>query len=454
MSTTMTLKETDVETSEKRGKYTVSIIGCGQAGLSTACLFADAGFKVIGVDSDLYVINLIKRGKAPFIEPRFTQLIKKHLKAERLKVTNQAKEAVSASEIVIFSVPPSIDQKGKPDYSQVEKACKEMGIGLRSGSLVIVESNLGPGETETLLKETLEKTSGLRAGADFGLAYSSISALSQHTFQDIVTRPRVVGAINEQSLRAACLILSLITKAGISRVANIKTAEAISLFENVYRDVNHAMANEFAHFCEKAGIDFFESQKVLNTYPSCYMPIPEITSRYSSSASYLLFEEAENIDVELRLATLARKINQEMLNRAVRLTRDVLRSCGKTIRRARISVLGISGRPNAKEINQFFAKDLVTALSKNGARVRVYDPFFSPKELTVLDYEAGETLGKSVEGADCLLVVVGHDRFRRLNLRRIKFLVRKPAAIVDFSNIIDPDKARNEGFIYRGFGRR
>jgi len=453
MSTAMTWKETDVDNPEKREKYTISVIGCGKTGLWTACLFADAGFKTVGVDFNPYIISLIKKGKAPFAEEWLSKLIKKHVKRERLTVTNKLKEAVSKSDVIIFAVSTPIDQKKKPDYSHMEKACKEIGMGLRSGSLVIVESAVGPGVTETFFKESLEKASGLKAGTDFGLAYSPISALSHYTFQDVATRPKVVGALNEQSMRVACLVLSLITKAEIIRVRNIKTAEAINLFESVYEDVNNALANELAHFCEKAGIDFLESQKAISTSLSCSMPIPDVTTGYFSPEPYLLFEEAENTDAELRLATQARKINEEMLNRTVHLTRDALRSCGKTVRRARISVLGVSGRANVKEVNHFFARNLVTTLSKNGARVHVYDPFFSPKELAELDYQFERTLGKSVEGTDCLLIVVGHDRFKRLNLRRIKFLVRKPAAIVDVCNVIDPNYARKEGFTYRGLGR-
>jgi nucleotide sugar dehydrogenase len=254
-------------------------------------------------------------------------------------------------------------------------------------------------------------------------------------------------------LRAACLVLGLTTKAEIIKVKNIKTAEAINLFESVYKDVNHALANEFAHFCERTGIDFFESQKAISISQPYSIPVPDVTTGYFSPEPYILFEEAENTEAELRLATQARKINEEMLNHTIHLTRDALRSCGKTVRRARISVLGVSGRANVKEVSHFFARNLVTTLSKNGARVRVYDPFFLPKELAELDYQVEKTLGKSVEGADCLLIIVGHDRFKRLNLRRIKFLVRKPAAIVDVCNVIDPNNARKEGFTYRGVGR-
>jgi len=453
MSMMMTLKEEDIDTPEKRGKFTISVIGCGRMGLPTACLFAEAGFKVIGADANPSVIDLLRRGRVPFVEPGLKALIKRHIEEGGLTATNDAKEAASASDVIVFVVPTPIGPKKEPDYSYVEKACKEVGMGLRSGSLVIFESTMGPGVTETLVKETLENVSGLKAGIDFGLAYSPIRASSGRVLQDITAYPRVVAAINEQSLRAACLILSTIIKAEMIKVRDIKTAEAIKLFENVYRDVNIALANEFARFCEKARIDFIEVQKAANTQPYCHLLVPGIVSGHILTNSYLLIEEAENVNVKPRMVTLARKTNDEMLNHALHLTRDALQQCGKTMRRAKISVLGVSYRPNIKEARGSSIRELVKKLGKKGATVRVYDPLFSHKELEELDYPAERTLTKTVEGVDCLLIAVGHSRFRRLNLRRIKFLVKKPAAIVDMGHVIDPAKAEKEGFVYRGVGR-
>jgi UDP-glucose 6-dehydrogenase len=106
-----------------------------------------------------------------------------------------------------------------------------------------------------------------------------------------------------------------------------------------------------------------------------------------------------------------------------------------------------------KELDQSFVKHLVTALVRNGARVCVYDSLISHKKLTELDYPVEKTLRKAVEGADCLIFTVGRDRFKRLSLVSIKFLVRKPAAIVDLAHAFNPTDARKAGFAYRGLGR-
>lgn len=449
----MALKEEDLDVPEKREKYTVSVVGCGRMGLPTACLFAEAGFKVLCADVNPQVVNSINQGKAPFSEPGMDALIKKHVEEGRLKATNDNKEVASLSDIILLVLPTLVDEKKKPDYGPFEKVCKEVGMGLRSGSLIIVESTTGPGITETLIKEGLEKASGLRAGVDFGLAHSPIRASPGRVLRDIATYPKVVGAINERSLDVACLVLGTVTKGGMVRVRDLKTAEAVKLFENVQRDVDLALTNELALLCEKNGIDFIEAAKAANTQPYSHLLSPGLVSGHIPKDPYILIDEAENVNARLRMALLARKINDEMLKHTLRLTEEALRRCGKTLRRAKIPVLGVSYRPNVKNPQGTSARELVNMLSSRGAKVLVYDPFFSYNELMDMGYPTERTLAKIVEGADCLIIAVGHDKLRRLNLKRIKFSFRSPAAIVDMGHVIDPTKAVKEGFVYRGVGR-
>jgi len=450
----MKLAREDIDSPEKREKYTVSVVGCGQACLLTACLFAEAGFKVIGVDMDQRIVNLMKTGRPLFTEPQLEALIKKHVREGRFTATTDCRNSASISDIIIFMVPTPVDRRKKPDYSYVEKACRKVGMSLRSGTLVIFQSTVGPGVTETLVKETLENASGLKVGIDFGLAYSPIHAASEQFLEDVTKQARVVGAINQQSLKVARLVLETITKGEIVTVKNMRTAEAVKLFENTCLDVNVALANEFARFCEKAGIDFLEAQNATNTQAHCYLQVPRIAGGgHTSKDPYLLAAEAEEVNVKLRMLTLARKINDETLTHTLHLAKDALRSCGKTLRRAKISVLGVSSCPNMKESRGSPAKKLLSALRRRGSLVQVYDPLYTHKELLKMGYPAKTTLTKTVEGMDCIIIAVGHDRFKRLNLGRIKIFVKKPAAIVDMGHVIDPDKAEKEGFVYRGVGR-
>jgi UDP-N-acetyl-D-mannosaminuronate dehydrogenase len=247
--------------------------------------------------------------------------------------------------------------------------------------------------------------------------------------------------------------LKSLSKSQIIQVKNIKTAEAIGMFESIHKDVNHALSLELARFCEKAGVDFAECQKAMSAHLSLSLPTSNVASRYFSAEPYLLFEEAENSGSLLRLVTQARKINEEMLKQTVHMTKEALKSCSKVFRRARITVLGVSERTDPETPSYYFSRSLVSSLTKNGARVRVYDPLFSAKELAELGFQVEATLGKSIESADCILIAVGHERFKRLNLKRIRFLMKQPAALVDVGNVVDPERAKKEGFVYRGLGR-
>jgi UDP-N-acetyl-D-mannosaminuronic acid dehydrogenase len=436
----------------KRAKYTVCVIGCGRIGLPTACIFAEAGFRVIGADADSNVVSLLKKGKAPFVENGLSELVKKHAKSGRFTATTDVKNSVSESDIITFIVPTVIDEKKKPDYSHVEKACKEAGMGLRRGSLVIFASTIGSGLTETLVKETLEKASGLKAGTDFGLVNSPTRAAPGQILQDIISYPRVIGAINEQSLKAASLFFGTFVKGGIVEVHDLRTAEVVKLFENVFRDVSLALANDFALFCEKAKIDYLEAQGAANTQPYCHLPRPGIVAGHIPKDPYLLLEEAENASAKLSIVALARKINDEMLEHAVQLVREGLSQNQRPLRRAKITLLGVSYKANIKEPRGSATSLLVKMLSRKGSVVKVFDPLFSTRELREMGYPAESTLLKAVEGADCIVVIVGHTRFRHLNLKKLRLSMTKAATIIDMGLAIDPQKAEKEGFVYRAVG--
>ena len=448
MSRVMKLAASDLESQEKRQGVTVCVIGLGRTGLVDAGLFAEAGFNVTGVDSSSHTVHQLKNGKSPFTESKLRKFIEQQLKRGRFSATTNLRKAVSESNIIIVSVPSVLDKKKKPEYSRLEKICKDVGMSLTAGSLVIFQTTIGPGMTETVVKEALETASGLEAGTEFGLAYSSTLNNSADPSKDLSNGIKIVGGITKRSLKIACLILEKITKGEIVRVKNIKTAEAVKLLEEAYKDVNIAFANEFAHFCEKAGIDF---TKVLNIIDP--LKFSMMAGLHKSRDSYFLVEEAEAVDVKLRMLSLATKINDETLDHAIRLVRDALKLSQKTLRRAKICVFGISSLPNKKRVTNSATKKLVNQLKKRGASVKVYDPFFSQKELLNMGYAAESSLSKTAEGADCLVVAVAHDRFRRLNLRRLQMLMKQPAAIVDMGQVVGPVKAERAGFVYRGFGR-
>ncbi|PVX27436.1 MAG: hypothetical protein CW716_02305 [Candidatus Bathyarchaeum sp.] len=448
MSRVMKLGGKDLETQQQLQQLTLCVVGCGRTSLITACLFAEAGFKVVAVDSNSHIIHQLKKRKSPFTEIDVRKFIEQRLKDADFRATTNLRTAVSESDIILVGVPASLDKKRKPDYSRLEKTCKDVGMSLTSGSLVVFQTTTGPGITETIGKETLETASGLEAGTDFGLSYFSVLNNSSNILKDMTSATKVVGGITKRSLKVTCLLLEAAMKGEIVRVKDIKTAEAVKLLKEAYTEVNIAFANEFAQFCEKAEIDFVKVKAVINP-----LKFTKMGGLHISRDSHFLVEEAEAVDVKLRMLSLSTKINDETLDHTIRLIRDSLRSTQRTLRRAKIVIFGVSSMPNHKITVNSPTKKLVKLLKKRGTAVTVYDPLFSHRELVNMGYETETSLSKSVEGADCLVVAVSHDRFSRLNLNRLKMLMRQPAALVDMGQVVDPAKAENAGFVYRGFGR-
>jgi len=448
----MEIDEKTLESLEERGKYTLCIIGCGRMGLPTACLFAEAGFKVIGVDKNRKIIQAINKEKSPFPEPGLEELISKNVKNKRLIATADTGWAVSQSDIIIIVVDTPIDEKMKPDYSRLEAACKEVGKKLEKGSLIIIASTVGPGVTESLVKNWLENSSGLKVGTDFGLAYSPTRATAGRTLYDISHYARLIAGIDEKSLKVASLVFKTIVASGVVPLSSIKAAETVKLFQNVYRDVNLALTNEFALFCEKAGIDYMEVWEAANTDPYCHFLVPGIVSGHIPKDPYLLLKEAEDLGVRLRIAKLARTVNESMVNHAVKLTREALKQAGKPLRGARIAILGVSYKANVKEPKGSRAIKLVKIFRAKGAKVKVYDPHFSKKELQELGYPAENTIEKAVKGADCILITVAHDQFKKLNFKKLRNIAKSPLAIVDMANVVGGSMI-GEKIILRQFGK-
>lgn len=436
-------------------QVTVCVVGLGWMGLPTAALFAKAGVKVIGADINRRAVELINDGKPHISEPNLAPLVREAVSNGAMMATDNLREAVSRSDIILIIVPTLIDESKRPDYSAVTQGCREIGYGMRKGSLVMLQSTMGPGSTETFVRETLENTSGMRAGYDFGLAYSPIRASSGTVLEDLAKYKRIVGGLDRGSLTAASLAMELIAKGGVVAVQDLKAAEAAKVFENVYRDVNIALSNELAMACEVMGLDYREIRDAANTQPFCHLHLPGVGvgGHCIPVNPYFLIERASEHGQKLKIPLLARKVNDEMPDHVVGLVVEALRACRKTSGRARIAVLGISYKPNVKEASHSLIHQVAAALRRKGARTIAYDPFFSVQELESFGYVGASSLNRAVDGADCAVLATAHDEFKEMKRSSLARLMRRPAAFVDCTSTFEPHLIESEGLVYRGIGR-
>jgi nucleotide sugar dehydrogenase len=444
MPAVLHLKPEEIDTPEKRGNYTVSVVGCGQKGVLYATTFAEAGFKVICTDADQSLVKRLAKGKTPFSEREMESRLKDFMRTGKLSATSELKNAVSQSDIIVMTIAAKIDDKKNPDYSEVESSSKQAGTALRRGALFIYGGTAGFGFTEGVIKENLENTSGLKVGVDFGLAYVPIQITEGQPATSIADQELKVAAIDKASLDAASTVLGAITKKAVQQTLNVKTAEIAILFSTAKRDTNAALANELAIFCENTGMDYFETLKLADLHETSYFPT--IAEEDNRNEAYILLENAESVNTKLRLPALARQINEDMVRHAVNLTQDTLRSCGKTLRRARVAVLGAVKPKTA-------ADTFVKMLETKGAKISLYDPLFTENELLDAPRMFKRSLNEAVEDTDCMVILTGQDQFKRLNLKKLQAVMKMPAAIVDLTGVIEPQKVEKAGFTYRGLGR-
>ncbi|MCW4018452.1 MAG: hypothetical protein NWF00_07230 [Candidatus Bathyarchaeota archaeon] len=438
------MKTEGAYTTEERGNYVVSIIGCGQKGVFYALAFAQAGFKVTCSDANQSVIKRLSKGNLQRGRRQTEVKLKSLLKKGQIIVAGDLKTAVAESDVTIITVGAKIDHKKNSDTSEAVNICKHVGKAIKKGSLVVYGGLATLGFVEGVVKETIENTSGFKAGEDFGLAYNPFFN-STCVRNEIGDKEAIVAANDKVSLNSAASIFEVITEKSVNKVSDIKMTEAAALFASAKLDLNAALYNELAVFCEKTGLDYTETMGLAENHMGPNSASPTIAEETNREEVYLLLETAENLNVQLRLPKLARQLNEDMIKHAINLTHDSLRNAGKTLRRAKIALLGAAGPETA-------AAAFVGLLEAKGAKVRRYDSYSS--EGAKADKEPlKKTLNDAVEGADCVVILSEQEQFKRLSLKKLHALMKAPAALVDLVGVVEPMKVEKAGFIYRGLGR-
>lgn len=437
MPAVLHIKPEEIDSVEKRSAYTVSVVGCDQKGILLAIAAADAGFKVVCIDADPIVLKKVAKGKAPLFEQNVEAKLKKHVATGKVDTSSDLKAIIPQSDIIFINVSPKLDSQNKADNQAVVNTCKQVGALFHQGALIVYSGVADFGFVEGILRDVLENTSGQRVGKDFGLTYHS-TLMSSNWNENTSLK---LGAIDQSSLNAATFFFNTISKS-VDITTNVKVAEIALLFASARKDVNRALANELAVFCEKANIDYFEVLRLLNLNDQSLWPT--VVGEENKTESYLLLDNAENLNAKLRLSALARQINEDMVKHAVNLTQEGLRGCGKILRRARVAILGADNTPLARD-------DFVKMLVAKGAKISIYDPKARKEQSNLRAVK--NSLSDAVEGVDCIVILPGQESFNRLNLKKLKPLIRIPTVIVDLTGTLEPEKVRTEGFLYCGLGR-
>ena len=432
----------------KEGRITIALFGLGKMGLPLAAVFADKGARVIGVDIDEKRVELINSGINPVKEePGLEELVKRNVEAGRLSATTDGVEAAKKAEVMIILVPTMIDDHGNVNLGPVLDAATKISKGLERGNVVITEATMPPGTTESLIP-ILEKGSGLKIG-EFGVAHCPERTMTGTAIRDITGQyPKIVGASDERTLEVVSAIYEVINSKGVIKMSSIKAAEAVKVFEGVYRDVNIALANELALFCEEQGLDALEVFNAANTQPYCHIHRPGAGVGGHCIPVYPWF--VMNLSERpTRVIRTARDLNEEMPGHMVELTLKALNMAGLSAKNANIMVLGLTFRGDVYEFRKSPSIPYLKLLREWGENIYAYDPVCSEGDAK----RYGAKWSEKFEGMDIVVVMNDAKEFKALNLEHLAKSMRH-RIIVDGRGIVDKEKAKSLGFIYLGVGRR
>jgi UDP-N-acetyl-D-mannosaminuronic acid dehydrogenase len=381
-----------VSVAEPRSIEHVAVVGAGYVGLPLCLHLAKAGIRVTAVDIDPVVVEQINNRTAKVEEKedfeRFFRDpdVQRNLRADTVPVVADA---------FVIAVPTPIHHDSKrPDLRAVVSATESIVPFIRPGSLVVIESTIPPLTTERIAKPILEK-SGYRVGSEILLAHCPERILPGNIMAEAVFNARVVGGIDERSTRQAVALFGRFVK-GKLIATNDRTAEFVKLIENAYRDVNVAFANQVAVLCERLGIDTEEAIRHANEHPRVQILNPGI----GVGGHCIPIDPWFLVDACPELATLikvARELNDAM---PARTAETILRSV-EGVTNPKIVCLGVTYKPNVKDLRESPSFDVVRLLKEKGADVALVDPL-------VPAYACDSVLA-AARGADALAILVPHD---------------------------------------------
>ncbi len=431
----------------------VVVLGLGYVGLPVACLFAEAGFPVVGIRRSRDKVDMINRGESPIEgdEPGLAELLCRVVSTGQLRATTDYAVCRDA-QVVLIAVETPVDRESRrPAYRALRSALTSLGPNLAPGTLVIVESTLAPGTMCDLVAPALEHASGLKATANpeppipdsrFYLVHCPERVMPGKLLANIRGCFRVVGGMSPEAAQLAVALYRHVVEAGLD-AADALTAELVKTMENAYRDVQIAFANEMALLCEEMGADVWQVRELVNKSPfrNMHLPGAGVGGHCIPKDPWLLIANVGD-GFRAGLIPAARAINDEMPLHMADLTAQALREAGREMTGARVAVLGYAYLENSDDTRNSPSAVLVERLGALGAEVVIHDPW-------VPEYRGD--LYERVQGCEAVVVMVAHNEYRELDLVELQGRVARPI-LIDGRHLFGTEQARATGWVYRSVG--
>ena len=389
----------------------VAVVGLGYVGLPLAVEFAEAGFRVMGMDVDGEKVRRINCGES-YIDDVPGERVRRLVDAGKLCATASYADLREADAISIC-VPTPLRKTRDPDMSYIIRAARSIAEIRRPGMLIVLESTTYPGTTEEIILPEIVGED-LVVGEDVFIAYSPERIDPGNAEYTVRNTPKVVGGISDHCVEVAvALYLSAVDK--VVSVSSPTAAEMVKLLENTFRAVNIALVNEMALMCDKLDIDVWEVIQAAATKPFGYLPFypgPGLGGHCIPVDPHYLSWKLKTLNYNARFIELASEINASMPFYVIDKITEALNNQERAVRGSRILVLGVAYKRNVDDVRESPALDIISLLRQRGADVRYHDPFVpqiqleSDIRLRSIGYSQ-----RQLEDAHCVVIVTDHSAF-------------------------------------------
>lgn len=427
------------------GKEKLALVGLGYVGMPIAVEFAKH-IPVIGFDINEKRIAEYKSGVDS------TNEIGAAIKHTTVDFTSDPKR-LNEAKFIIIAVPTPVNDDTTPDLRPVEGASRIVGQNIKPGTIVVFESTVYPGVTEDVCVPIIERESGLKCGTDWKIAYSPERINPGDRIHTLTSIKKIVSGMDDETCAEVKKVYDIVIKAGTYPVSTIKTAEAVKVVENSQRDINIAFVNEVAMICDKMGIDTDEVIAGMNTKWNALGFKPGLVGGHCIGVDpYYLTNAAEKLGYHSQIILNGRKVNDGMGGFVADCAIKQMIEAGKAPKKAVVVILGITFKENCPDTRNSKVVDIISRLKEYEINPIVTDSW---ADAAVANHEYGVDLVgfEDLPKADCVIVAVGHNQFRSMNMAQVKGLFKNDLpdsekVFIDVKSLYRKDELDASGMRY------
>ena len=418
----------------RSGEFRVAVYGLGHVGSPLASSWLRAGAHVIGIDSSSEVLENARKGRTHIYEPGVNEAFSKGLREKRFFVYGDPLKGSQDSHFKLICVPVLLTDSFSADLSAVKQVATSIGQGLKKGDVVSLNPSVPPGTSEDIVLPILEGESGLKVEQDFYMVYNPERIYEGRAIEDIEERyPAIVAGAGPRSLEIGAKLYSLVAKKGVIKMRSIRTAETEKLLEGVYRDVNIALANEMAKFCEKAGVDFWEAREAANSQPFCHIHRPGVGVGGACIPVYpqFILHTAKKSGVECKIISFGRNVNDAMPAYCVGQAMKLID--GSDVSKCIVALLGLAFRGGVIDTRLSPTYKVIKELKKLKVKeIRVHDPLVIRDPNLPPDIMLTSDLSTAAKDADLVILISDHAEYHNISSEKLN-----GAPVYDGRGILD-----------------